>query len=462
MSSETQTANPNVLFIAIDDLNSCPDQMAGDTPVHTPNINRLAGRGVYFTNAHCAAPACNPSRASVMTGLAPSTSGVYLNNQDWRECSNLEGRTTLPQHFKDHGYRVVGGGKIYHGATLSPKLYTGLIDPEPWDEYFPSKQCQMPPEVRPPGDFPVNGCPDFYRGWFDWAPLDIEPEEMADAKVVAWAEKQMAGKHDRPLFLGVGIYRPHIPWYTPRCYYDMHPPDQIELPEVPANALDGVPEPGRKMAKPHWHRWIVENGKWREAVQAYCASVSFVDDMIGRLLDALDNSPLADNTVVVLWSDHGYHLGQKEHWEKFSLWEQTTRAPLVVAAPGTELSRGTPCREAVSLLDIYPTLVELCGIASDHAFDGESLAPLLRSPQTATGRAVVSTQKYRNHAVCSDRYHYIRYADGSEELYDHETDPKEFRNLAQQDGYGPVKRELAAWLPKHDADLDPEKRYKQA
>lgn len=461
MSTSTGTDRPNVLFIAIDDLNSCPDGMGGDTPVRTPNINRLGERGVYFTNAHCAAPACNPSRASVMTGLAPSTTGVYLNNQDWRECSRLKGRTTLPQHFRDHGYRVVGGGKIYHGATLSPKLYTGLIDPEPWHEYFPSKECQMPPEVRPPGRFPVNGCPDIYRGWFDWAPLDIEPEEMADAKVVAWAEKQMAKEHDAPLFLGVGIYRPHIPWYTPRCYYDMHPLDQIELPDVPENALADIPEAGRAMAKPHWHQWIVENGKWREAVQAYCASVSFVDDMIGRLLTALDRSAMADNTVVVLWSDHGYHLGQKEHWEKFSLWEQTTRAPFVIAAPGSGFSRGTPCREAVSLLDIYPTLVELSGCQSGLYFDGQSLVPQLRNPQTVTDRAVISTQKFRNHAVSSDRWHFIRYADGSEELYDHDVDPGELRNLAQCDRYDALKSELAAWLPKEDADHDPKERYRQ-
>ncbi len=453
MNLQTDNARPNVLFIAIDDLNTCPDPFSGETTVHTPNIDRLARMGTTFTNAHCAAPACNPSRASVMTGVAPFTSGVYSNNQDWRDNAMLKGVVTIPGHFRENGYKTLGGGKLYHASSLNKGAYTGYLDPRPWDQYFPSKQRQMPEEVKPE-KIPMHSNKSFYGGHFDWAALDIETDEMADAKVVAWAEQQLSKAHDKPLFLAVGIYRPHIPWWTPEEYFDRHPLAKIELPEVPENDLDDVPEAGRKMRKQGWHKWLVENGKWEQAVQGYYASVSFTDDMIGRLLDALEAGPLADNTVVVLWSDHGYHLGQKEHWEKFALWEQTTRVPLIFAAPG-RFETGTFSAQAVSLLDLYPTLSELCGMKAPKHLDGESLVPLMKNPQMQTGRAVISTQGFQNHAVRSDKWRYIRYADGSEELYDQVKDPKNFHNLAQLEQHAAIKKKLAKWLPEEDAPKDP-------
>jgi arylsulfatase A-like enzyme len=449
-AQEVGDQRPNVLFIAVDDLNACLDSMDGETTVHTPNINALASRGVLFTNAHCAAPGCNSSRTSVMTGLAPSTSGIYHNGQDWRQIESLWERTTLPQNFKNNGYETLGGGKLYHAHTFNRKGYTGHIDPRPWDEYFPSKERQLPEEVVPE-DRPVNGNKEFYGGHYDWAALDIEPEEMADAQTVSWAEDHLSQEHDAPLFLAVGIYRPHAPWYTPKSCFEKYPLADVVLPEVVENDLDDIPEAGQAMARRPWHAWMVENDKWAEAVQAYNASVSFTDDMIGRLLAALDEGPLADNTIIVLWSDHGYHLGQKEHWEKFALWEQTTRVPLIVVAPGG-LSSGSICDQAVSLLDMYPTLAELCEIPVSETFDGVSLVPLLQDPTQQTGRSIVCTQGFNNHAVRSDRWRYIRYADGSEELYDHETDPQEFHNLAAQVEYASVKQELSDWLPMHNAD----------
>jgi len=448
-----EDGRPNVLFIAIDDLNSCLSAMDGETTVATPHLDALAERGVLFTNAYCAAPACNPSRTGVMTGLAPSTSGVYVNAQDWRENELLKNWVTVPHHFQNHGYKTLGGGKLYHAASLSKQGYTGFLDPRPWDEYFPSKQRQMPQEVLPE-KVPTNTHQDFYGGRFDWAELEIEPNEMADAKVVAWAERQLGRKHDKPLFLAVGIYRPHIPWYTPKCYFDEHPIDRVILPEVVENDLDDIPHAGTTKLKRRWHQWLVEHNKWEAAVRGYSASVSFADDMIGRLVMALENGPLADDTIVVVWADHGYHLGQKEHWEKFALWEQTTRVPLIVAAPGVGRA-GKTCREPVSLLDIYPTLNELCNLASVEDLDGKSLVPLLRAPTVVTGRAVITTHGFKNHAVRSDRWRYIRYADGSEELYDQVNDPKNFRNLAGTSRYTSVKGELAAQLPKDDAPRDP-------
>lgn len=443
---------PNVLFIAIDDLNSCLEGMDGETTVPTPHMSRLTDQGVLFTNAHCAAPGCNPSRASVMTGLAPATTGVYLNNNDWRANRVLKDRITLPQHFKNHGYKTLGGGKLYHAASLSPGMHEGYLDPRPWDEYYPSKSQQLPDEVEP-DRIPRNGNPKHYRGYMDWAALDIDTNEMADAKVVSWAEKHLTVSHDQPLFLAVGIYRPHIPWWNPKTYFDRHPIEAVSLPEVIEDDLADVPEIGRKMRKQGWHQWIEENGKWKEAVQAYNASVSFTDDMVGRLLTALENGPMADDTIIVLWSDHGYHLGQKEHWEKFALWEQTTRVPLIVAAPGYKGGQRSP--EPVSLLDLFPSLNELCGLSTVDDLDGESLVPLMKRPKQDTGRAVVSTQGFQNHAVRTDKWRYIRYADGTEELYDQIEDSKNFYNLAADSRHQYIKQKLALSLPNVNATPHP-------
>lgn len=311
----------------------------------------------------------------------------------------------------------------------------------------------MPEEVKP-SRVPMHSNKSFYGGRFDWAALEIDNEEMADAKVVSWAEDQLSRKHDKPIFLAVGIYRPHIPWWTPKPYFDMHPLDKIVLPETVDGDLDDVPAAGQKMARRHWHKWLVENGKWKEAVQGYTASVSFTDDMIGRLLDALQGGPLAEDTIVILWSDHGYHLGQKEHWEKFALWEQTTRVPLIISSPDGN-KRGTRCSEAVSLLDVYPTLADLAGLEIPGHLDGLSLVPLIKNPETKTGRAIVTTQGFQNHAVRSDKWRYIRYADGSEELYDQMEDPKNFTNLAGLKQYESIRAGLSQWLPETDALKDP-------
>ena len=447
---------PNVLFIAIDDLNDMVGFLNAHPGVKTPNLAKLAASGVSFSNAHCAAPACNPSRVSVLTGVRPSTSGVYYNWQDWRECENLEHVVTLPQHFRNHGYRVLGGGKIYHAANLSEWGLAGYLDPQPWHEYFPSTTRQLADEVTPAGRA-INGSNQFYNGRFDWAPLDIDDSKMGDGKVVAWAERKLSQRYEEPLFLAVGIYRPHIPWYTPQKWFDEYPIESVALPRIKADDLDDIPSIGQDMARRTWQQWIIENDKWREAVQAYLASVSFADAMVGRLLTALGNGPHADRTVIVLWSDHGYHLGHKEHWEKFALWEQTTHVPLIVVEPQST-NAGKQCNRPASLLDIYPTLVDLCGLSALNNLEGKSLIPFLRDPATATDRAVVTTQGIENHAVRSQDWRYIRYADGTEELYDHRSDPHEFDNLIGISKYDTVRKKLAAKLPANNAGLDPATR----
>ena len=439
---------PNVLFIAVDDLNDMVGFLRNHPGVKTPNMDKLAARGVNFTRAYCAAPGCAPSRGALLTGRRPSTTGNYTNRDDWRKNPHSKELTTLPESFQKAGYLTRGGGKIYHSFTFIKKGYTGHFDPEPWDEYFPSEESQMPTEVSPK-KWPVNSSEKFYKGHFDWASLDIDDDEMADGKVVSWAEKQLREKHEQPLFLAVGIYRPHVPWWTPKEYFDQHPLDAIRLPEVQTDDLADLPEIVRKNKFREWHKWVTGNGQWERAVQGYLASMTFADAMVGRLLTALENGPNADNTIIVLWSDHGYHLGHKERWEKFALWEQTTHVPLIFAdtRPDPAWPQKAKCEQPVSLLDIYPTLVELCRLAPVEGLEGKSLAPQLREPSKATRRAVITTHKYKNHAIRDARWRFIRYADGSEELYDHEADPNEFTNLANDPKHAETMARLAKHLP---------------
>ena len=444
---------PDVLFIAVDDLNDWAGPLGGNPQAKTPNIDRLAQRGMVFTNAHAAAPGCNPSRTALMTGVRPSTSGVYNNAHDWRLAKTLEGVPTIPRHFRDHGYDARGAGKIFHAHSLNPLGFEGYNDPNGWDEFYPAITRQLPAEVRP-SRWPIRGSEKFYGGAFDWAPVAVEEWAMGDAQVVAWAEKQLARKRSKPRFLAVGIYRPHIPWYVPQKYFDLYPLEDIVLPKTIAGDLHDIPDAGKAFARRHWQQWVVENNEWKRAVQGYLASMTFADAMVGRLLDALRRSGREKRTIVVLWSDHGYHLGHKEHWEKFALWEQATRVPLIIRAPGLTKA-GTSSAEPVSLMDVYPTLCALTGLSIPEHVEGHSLAPLLKNPSSKWEHVALSTHELNNHAVRDRRYRYIRYENGSGELYDHENDPLEWRNLAGEQSLREVIERLSAHLPTRNAQNAP-------
>ena len=434
---------PNVLFLPVDDLNDWISCMGGHPDCRTPNIDRLAARGVLFDQAHCAAPACNPSRVALLTGLRPSTSGVYVNPQPWRPV--MPDVVTLPQHFMAGGYHVLGGGKVYHGS---------YPDEASWHEYF-----RKAGDPKPTDEVLRSGRS--RSGGIVWGVLDVDDEEMDDYRVTSWAVDYLEKDHDRPFFLACGIFRPHMPWQVPRKYYDMYPHEKVVLPDVPDDDLDDVPAAGVKMAKPGGdHATMIKTGNWRLAVQAYLASIAFVDVQIGRLLDALDASPHADNTIIVLWGDHGWHLGEKHHWRKFSLWEEATRAPLLFVVPGLTKPGGV-CKKPVDFMNIYPTLADLCGLPVGEHLDGVSMRSLLENPDAKWDRPALTSHGRMNHALRSDRWRYIRYADGSEELYDHRTDPMEWNNLADNARLSAVKNELKAWLPKTnapEAPYDPAKR----
>lgn len=427
--SATKPGRPNVLMIAIDDLNDWCGPLGGHPQARTPHLDGLASQSVLFTRAYCAAPACNPSRAALMTGVSPSSSGVYHNNQPWRPA--LPDAVTLPQLFTKHGYEALGCGKIYHGR---------FPDPASWDEYE-SKGADPKPPNRP-----VNGIRP--ASHFDWGPVAATDAEMDDHRIIDWAIEQLNKPREKPLFLACGIYRPHLPWYVPTEYFERFPVAGLKLPEVPSDDLDDVPAAGVKMARPEGdHRQVLAAKQWPAAVQGYLASIAFADAQVGRLLEGLDRSPLADNTIVLLWSDHGWHLGEKQHWRKFALWEEACRVPLLVRLPGDKFRPGR-CDEAVSLLDVYPTLADLCGLPLSAQLEGQSLRPLIGAPDSNRERPAVTTHGRNNHAVRDEKWRYIRYADGSEELYDHSRDPKEWRNLAGNREHDEIKRKLARWLPK--------------
>ncbi len=432
---------PNVLFIAVDDLNDWISCLGGHPDCRTPNIDRLAKRGLLFERAYCAAPACNPSRAALMTGIHPTNSGVYVNPQPWRPV--MPDVVTLPQHFMQHGYEAVGSGKIYHGR---------YEDRASWNDYLrkggdpkPSAEVLKDPHSR--------------AGGVVWGVLDVDDKDMNDSLMVDYALKYLKQPHQKPFFLACGIFRPHMPWQVPRKYYDRYPVDKVTLPKTIKGDLDDVPSAGVKMARPSGdHANVLKTDNWRYAVQAYLASIAFADAQIGRLLDAFDNSPHAKNTIIVLWGDHGWHLGEKQHWRKFSLWEEATRVPFMIVAPGVT-SADTRTGRTVGLLDIYPTLCDLCGIPQRDKLDGKSLVPVLKNPQAPWDRPVLTTHGRNNHTIRDERWRYIRYADGSEELYDHASDPYEWSNLASKPESQSVKRKLAAWLPQHNA---PDAPYDQA
>ena len=442
--SGTQAAKtPNVLFIAVDDLRDWVGHLSGHPNAKTPNIDRLAKRGVSFTRAYCSAPLCNPSRISLLTGVAPSKSGVYGNGEKLRQ--KLPDAVTLMQHFRASGYSVRGAGKIFHG--------TSAYDMDSWDIFFKSSGSKKH-RVKRDSSLPKSA-------WVPWGALACSDDEMLDGINAKWIITELKKPQEKPFFLAYGLTKPHLTWSVPQKYFDLHPLEGIKLPPTKKGDLDDLPAFGKKLArevydpsgerdfavKPNGdHANVIANNQWLKAVQAYLATISFADAQIGRVLDALDRSGHADNTIVVLWGDHGWHLGEKNHWRKHALWDVSTRTPLIFSAP-RGVAEDKLCQRPVSLIDIYPTLIDLCGLPKRRGLDGQSLKSLLENPERKWDRPVVITYGLNNHAVQTERWRYIRYRDGGQELYDHERDPNEWTNLASIPKYSPQKTKLAKWLP---------------
>lgn len=448
---------PNFLLVLADDLNDWVGALAAHPNARTPRIDSLASQGVLFREAYAASPKCNPSRTALLLGLRPSTTGVYDNGHWWRP--HLPNAVALPEAFRRAGYTVAGGGKVFHHTA-------GFNPPDLWDEYFPlhfddpwDRRGNAYPEVEEsasPAGHPFAGITPF-RHELDWGPLAIPDGDFGDAKTVSWAARFLKRHHARPFLLVVGLFHPHLPWYAPAEFFEAFPAADAVLPDIPENDLDDIPREGRRLADHGGQafRRIRDSGKWSEAVAAYVANIAFADQLVGRLIDSLDAGPHAGNTVVIFASDHGFHLGEKRHWYKSTLWERATHVPLVISGPG--IQPGLICDRPVSLLDIYPTLLGLAGFAGRPELEGKSLRPLLESPESEPERHAVITFLRGNDAVRQGQWLYIRYRDGGEELYDREADPGEFRNLATRPEFQAVKLKLRGLLPKGSARPAPTK-----
>ncbi len=468
---------PNVLFIAVDDLNDWVGVLEGHPQAKTPNLDKLLERGTYFSNAHCSAPVCNTSRHSLMTGLHPSTTGWYgttgLSTIRDSYQETLNGRLPMPTHFRKNGYTTLAAGKLFHKGVQD-------FDYPYWDITRPAKygfrktafnKSKFAPYPKDGGAFHKK-YPKKISGkslcWEALEPSNIPPDGMPDEQIADWAVSQLQGDFDKPFFMAVGFLRPHVPYTAPKRFFDLYALDDIHMPVVPENEFSDIPLYGKAMAYgtlpegDHQEVLDISPTYWKELVRAYLACISFVDGQVGRVLDALDQSAYGENTVIVLWSDHGQHLGEKKHWRKQCLWEEATRVPLFFSYPGMK-TKNQICDRPVSLMDMFPTLSALCNLP-EQDLDGVNIKALIDNPQAERGKPVLTTRYYRNHSVRSQDWRYIQYRDGTEELYDHRKDPGEFRNvahLAETKGILELHRQ---WLPKTNAfppgkDFFPEDRY---
>jgi iduronate 2-sulfatase len=470
--NQEQHKMPNVLFISIDDLNDWTGALKGHPQAKTPNLDKLCDEGFLFTNAHCSQAVCTASRNSLLSGIHPSKSGWYSSTSAMVKTYDqvMQDHKMLPQYFKDNGYKTMAVGKVFHNGVSDYKDKTMDF----WDEVAPA--YNVPKDLKDRGDgyggtkfypFPKNGSQiiahygkNYNSGHsLCWGALDREDMpggKMFDELISEWAVSKLSEDHEKPFFLAVGFIRPHVPYTAPKEYFDLYNLEEIVIPEVPDNEMADIPDMGKSIAfgtirtGDHYAVVNLSDSYWKELVYGYLACISFVDDQAGKVIESLENSRYSDNTIVVLWSDHGQHLGEKKHWRKQALWEESTKVPLYFKVPGQK-NHGLTCNRAVSLLDIYPTLVDLCGLPETEKLGGNSLVPLIHNPDMDWDKPVLSTWYYQNHSVRSEHWRYIHYRDGSEELYDHRVDPGEHINLAGDPEYIEIIAEHNKWLPEYDA-----------
>lgn len=389
-----------------------------------------------------------------MTGLRPSTTGVYGLSPWFRKVPGFSDAVTLPQHFMAHGYYTVTTGKTYHDA------YGKDTEPKPeFDQWgYKGSGGQPRPEKK---IINMQGG----HALMDWGVFPEHDHQQDDYKIATWASEKLGelAKADssKPFVMFCGFRRPHVPCFAPQKWFDLYPEESLIMPPMLAGDRDDTPMFSWYL---HWklpeprQSWLEEAGESRSLVRAYLASTSFVDAMVGRVLAALRENGLEENTIVVLWSDHGYHLGEKEISGKNTLWDRSTRVPLIIAGPG--LKQGQRCSQPSELLDIYPTLAELCGLPARGGLEGHSLLPQLDNPNTPRQWPAITSHNQGNHAVRTDRWRYIRYADGSEELYNMIDDPQEWENLAANTDFAEVKASLAEWLPTLDVPMAPGSQHR--
>lgn len=432
-----QSGKLNVLMICIDDLNDWTGFLKGNPQAITPHMDSLAKRGRIFTNAHCAVPVCSASRVSVMSGVAATTHGSYELGPRYEQLPALTNVPTIQRYFKNNGYYTLSGGKVLHhgfGGRLADDI----------DRSLGHKRSPRPKQ-------PMNRPADWSGAW-DWGAYPANDAEMVDFQLAKNAAEALQDGFDKPFFMSVGFFRPHVPLFVPPKWFELYDAKKIILPNEPKSDIDDLPKNFLSIndyAAAPTHAEVVNHGKQRSLTHAYLASISFVDHCVGIVLDSLKSSAHADNTLIVLWSDHGFHLGEKQHWAKRTLWEESTRVPLLFAGPG--IKPGKACAEPASLIDIYPTLVELCKLPKNSQLEGVSLVPQLNNPATPRDQPAITSSYFGNHSIRNRDWRLIVYNDGAEELYDHRNDPDEFHNVAGDPTHKTIRDQLARWLPKNPA-----------
>ncbi len=459
----------NVLHIISDDL--CARLGCYGFPVKSPNVDRLAQRGVRFELAYCQFPLCNPSRASFMTGLRPDTTKVYENRTQFRE--HVPEASTIPQSFQKAGYRVARVGKIYHYGVPAQIGTDGLDDPASWEKVVNPKGRDVDDigmvevlQLGPDGKaMTATGKRLRDTGaTLSWLEAEGGDDEQTDGKGAASASQLLEDytKESKPFYLAVGFYRPHTPFIAPKSYFGLYDRAQIELPAIPPNLKDLFPAPALSRHKPA--EIGMDDDLRRHAIQAYYASTSFMDAQVGHLLDTLERLHLAHKTIVVFHSDHGYHLGEKNLWQKMSIFEESARVPLIVAVPGNH-ANGQTCARPVELVSLHKTLTDLCGVAPGSTVEGYSLRPLVEDPAAEWEHAAYSQvtrdvksdpnargrrEEIMGRSVRTARWRYTEWGEGryGSELYDHDRDPMEMKNLAQDPSSAEVLAELKKLL--HD------------
>ena len=425
LSAQAQSDSLNVLMIVVDDLNDWVGALKGHPDALTPNIDRLAERGMLFTNAYASSPLCGPSRAALLSGIRASTSGLHDNKGLYAENPVLKTVENIPQFLKRNGYRTFASGKVFHE-----------YQPQFWDMSIPNNSRMYQAGQPKKHGYSVPGI-------FDFGPLDIPTEQMDDYKMTQFAIDRLSEKHEKPFFIACGIYLPHLPWYAPEEYFKPFSPENISIPLINPDDLNDLSAEAVKITNPAYYKQVAIHGPefHKLAVRSYLASIHFADAMVGRILDALDKSIYRNNTIIILLGDNGNHLGEKNKWHKDDLWDESTHVPLIIHVPGINQKQKS-CDRMVSLLDIYPTLANLLNIPPPSHLEGRSLVKLLKKPESVWKHAVISNRRPGQFSVRTDKWCYIRYQNGTKELYDRKKDPNEWKNLSDIKKYRAVKKGL--------------------